>query len=63
MTVDEEPSEEKQFTAAEVLDIVLAAFERGYADGQTAIRGEPTTSPPDRPIGWASLIPDEEENA
>lgn len=40
MTVTDEPAEEKLYTAADLLDIVLAAYERGLADGHTSRRRE-----------------------
>lgn len=35
MTVTDDPHKEKLFTAAELLDIVLAAYERGLLDAAT----------------------------
>lgn len=40
MTLTDEPAEEKLYTAAELLDVVLAAYERGIADGYTERRRE-----------------------
>lgn len=40
LTVTDEPTEEKLYSAAELLDIVLAAYERGIKDGYTNRRRE-----------------------